>query len=477
MPTPTIRALYTLLLTLTLAAPCLATDDFHVTVSIKPIHSLVSGLMEGTTPPELLIKGEISPYNFQLSSDQQRDLAKTDLLIWVGPELEESLVEPLKSLPASVTVMELLSNRELKILPARHDDSQRDPFFWLDDRNAIIMVNNLAKVLQKADPARSHLYARNRLNMMQELTRIDREFEYGYRGLKGEPGVQYHDTLRYFEQAYALKIIDHVALSPTQPTEAADLLRIRRLISSGEVVCLLTEAGMPMEQLPLLTKDTTINIGAMDSLGIRFEAGPRLYFDLMRYNTDVIKRCLNADMGEADEAKQLAALEDTTITKDVIGGRFMLQDHHGQLITEEQMHGSYQLIYFGYTFCPDICPTALHVITEALKILGEKAEQLQPYFVTIDPERDTIAVMNKYVSYFNPRFIGITGRKEMIARMAKQYGVRYEKVIEDAPSPDMYLMDHSASVYLMDPDGNFIAKFADGISPETLAAKIEEGMR
>ncbi|MCU7810048.1 MAG: SCO family protein, partial [Candidatus Thiodiazotropha sp. (ex Notomyrtea botanica)] len=111
---------------------------------------------------------------------------------------------------------------------------------------------------------------------------------------------------------------------------------------------------------------------------------------------------------------------------------------------------------------------------QALDILGDKSDRFQPYFITIDPERDTVKVLKKYVQYYDKRLIGVTGSSEMVDRVADQFKARYEKVVEDASDPTMYLMDHTASLYILDPDGRFLTKFAHGIEPEILAQQLRE---
>ena len=451
----------------------LAADSFRVIVSIKPIHSIVAGLMEGTEGPELLIGDAQTPYDFKLSDQQSEHLRQADLLIWVGPELEASLEQPIKRLPPQVQVLELLASSTMKILPSRIDDNRRAPFFWLDDRNVIILLNELALLLQESDPARAHIYSRNRLRLMQRLARIDREYEYGYRGLKAGLGVQYYDTLQYFEQAYALTVLNYVAESPRHEVDATSLLRVRERIRSGDAVCLLTEKGMPMQHFSLLTQGQDVNLGELDSLGTELKAGPDLYFQLMQQNTDRIKKCLNADMLEAKHARVLADMDDTPVVDGIGGGRFMLTDQLGRLVNEETMRGKYQLLYFGYTYCPDICPNTLQIVSMALDLLGDKANQIQPYFITVDPERDTVKILREYVEYFDPRMIGVTGSKPMIDNMAAQYRVKYEKVEEENSDPELYLMDHSASLYLLAPDGRFITKYVYGISAEKLAQELD----
>ncbi|HEB81884.1 MAG TPA: hypothetical protein ENJ11_03370, partial [Gammaproteobacteria bacterium] len=448
----------------------------NVVVSVKPVYSIVTGLMKDIASPELLIDGGQTPFDFSLRPEQQARMKKASLVIWVGPELEKSLQETIKALPDNVRVIELLSQPDLKILPAHDHPDRRNPFFWMDDRNVIIMLDLLTAAFIEMDPARSHIYQRNRLRLLKPLKRIDREYEYGYRGLKSGNGVQYYDVLYYFEQAYALTVLEQVADTPWDRVSAAALLRVRSRITSGEASCLFLDRSMPADNLDLLTEGTDINIGKLDVLGRQFEADESLYIRLMNFNTDVIKQCLNADMNAAEKAR-LAASMDTIPDGDSLGGRFILTNQYGQLVTEEDLKKHYSLIYFGYTSCPDVCPNTLSVVTRALKKLGEKGEKIQPYFITVDPERDTVAVMRDYVKYFDPRLVGLTGSPEMIERVAKQFKVRFEKGKVDPEHPDQYTMDHSSGLYLMAPDGRFITKLAYGISADTLAQKLIEYTR
>ncbi|MCU7890069.1 MAG: SCO family protein [Candidatus Thiodiazotropha sp. (ex Ustalcina ferruginea)] len=447
-------------------------DSFRVVVSIKPIHSIVAGLMEGTDGPELLIGTEITPYGFVPTKVQQQLLQEADLFFWVGPELEKGLVGTIEELPPKVQVIELLSHDGLKILPSRMSADQRDPYFWLDNRNVMIILDDMTRLLQQADPKRSHLYERNRRKVLARLARIDREYEYGYRGMKAGLGVQYFDTLQYFEQAYALKILERVSGSPRQPINAASLLKVRERIISGEAICLLSENGLPTDNLALLVQGSQINHGILNSLGVGLTPGPDLYFNLMDHNTDEIKRCLNADMQAAGAARELAEQDATKVVDGIGSGQFLLTDHLGRLLSKQTMLGKYQIVYFGYTFCPDICPTSLQILLQAFDLLGESADLFQPYFITIDPQRDSIEVMRNYVTYYDERLIGVTGSQKMIDRVASQFKAKYEKVVEDAMEPDIYLMDHTASLYLLDPKGQFITKFAHGISPEELARRL-----
>ena len=191
-----------------------SSNPSEIVVSIKPIHSIVTGLMKDIGTPELLIKDPQTPYDFTITATETAQLKNAKLVIWVGAELEKNLEPVIAQLPSSTTVVELLANTRLKILPSRSDPSLRDPFFLMDDRNIIILLDELTELLMQIDPARSHIYARNRREMLVPLRRIDKEYEYGYRGLKAGSGVTYFDTLQYFEQAYALNILDRVTGTP-----------------------------------------------------------------------------------------------------------------------------------------------------------------------------------------------------------------------------------------------------------------------
>ncbi|MGA3005840.1 MAG: SCO family protein [Acetobacteraceae bacterium] len=153
-----------------------------------------------------------------------------------------------------------------------------------------------------------------------------------------------------------------------------------------------------------------------------------------------------------------------------VGGPFSLIDGDGKPVTDQTWRGKYMLVYFGYTYCPDVCPTTLTNVATALDKLGPKADQIQPLFITIDPKRDTPAVVKQYAAAFSPRLIGLTGTPEQIAVAAKAYRVYYAEH-RTGPGPDDYSMDHSSVLYLMGPDGRFIAPVrADQDGPEIAAA-------
>jgi protein SCO1/2 len=159
----------------------------------------------------------------------------------------------------------------------------------------------------------------------------------------------------------------------------------------------------------------------------------------------------------------------------LVGGPFSLVGTDGKPVTDRDFRGRYMLIFFGFTHCPDICPAELQVIAQALEQLGDKAKNVVPIFITLDPERDTPEAMGSYVKSFGPNFVGLTGSPEAIAAAAKAYRVSYAKV-EDKESAANYGVDHSALVYLMDPEGRYVTHFSYGLSAEQMAEKLGKSL-
>ncbi|HEV8391994.1 MAG TPA: SCO family protein [Dongiaceae bacterium] len=156
----------------------------------------------------------------------------------------------------------------------------------------------------------------------------------------------------------------------------------------------------------------------------------------------------------------------------LIGGPFELTDQNGNQVTDQTFKGKLTLVYFGFTFCPDACPTALGVMSATLDKLDVAADRVVPIFITVDPDRDTVPVMKDYVSNFHPRMVGLTGTKQQIAQVAKAYRVFYQKAAGTAP--DEYLMDHTLLIYLMDGDGKYITHFGPDATPDQIAEEIRK---
>ncbi|MEN9500051.1 MAG: hypothetical protein RIS83_1870 [Pseudomonadota bacterium] len=158
-----------------------------------------------------------------------------------------------------------------------------------------------------------------------------------------------------------------------------------------------------------------------------------------------------------------------------LGGAFSLTDHTGRRVTEADFTRKLGLIYFGFTYCPDVCPTELGIMASALDLLGPDAARVMPVLITIDPARDTQAALADYVARFHPALIGLTGTDEEIAQAARAFRVYYRKV--QPPNASDYVMDHSSFIYLVGPDGRVRQLFRPNMAPEAIAAAIRGQLR
>lgn len=181
--------------------------------------------------------------------------------------------------------------------------------------------------------------------------------------------------------------------------------------------------------------------------------------------------CLSPTAPRAQGSERSAAeLMDVLMwNREPVGGPFALVDHNGKPATDARFHGKLLLVYFGFTFCPDVCPTDLQSIGLAMERLGKAGESVQPVFVTLDPERDTPQRLASYVAFFHPRMIGLTGAPSAIQAAARAYKVYYARV----PLGERgYTVDHSGYIYLMDPAGKYLGFFPPGTPPERIVDVI-----
>ena len=157
--------------------------------------------------------------------------------------------------------------------------------------------------------------------------------------------------------------------------------------------------------------------------------------------------------------------------KALVGGPFTLVDHTGKTVTEKDFRGRYMLVYFGFTHCPDVCPTGLQVMSAALEKVGAKADQVTPILITVDPERDTPEQLASYVSSFHPRLVGLTGSPEQVGAALKSYRV-YAKKVDDPKSAAGFTFDHTSLLYLMDRNGDYIAHFTHATPVDRIAERL-----
>ncbi len=169
-----------------------------------------------------------------------------------------------------------------------------------------------------------------------------------------------------------------------------------------------------------------------------------------------------------------AAADDAVTETPPLGGRYILSAHDGRTVTDETFRGKHLVVFFGYTSCPDICPTTLQTLAIALDQLGPLAAKVQPLFISLDPERDTRETIAAYVASFHPSIVGLTGGREMIERVARGFRVKFERV----PGSRLgdYTIDHTASLFHMGPDGRYLGRYTQAMSPEDIASDLRRAL-
>jgi len=165
------------------------------------------------------------------------------------------------------------------------------------------------------------------------------------------------------------------------------------------------------------------------------------------------------------------------LAQDAVSPRFALTDHTGRAVTQADFGGRFLLLTFGYTACPDVCPTGLQTMAATLDALGAEADRVRAAFVTVDPQRDTPEHLAGYVALFHKHLTGLTGAEPAIAEFAKQMRVKYAKVVVRPEDPDAYAMDHTASFFLIGPDGRLLDRLSHRLTPEKLAEKVVQRIR
>jgi protein SCO1/2 len=174
--------------------------------------------------------------------------------------------------------------------------------------------------------------------------------------------------------------------------------------------------------------------------------------------------------GQSDRPAVVGATQSTGEAK--IGGPFVLVDQDGKARSEKDFFGKHTLVFFGFLYCPDICPATLQVITDTMNRLGAKQERITPVFISVDPERDTPEALKTYLGNFSPRLVGLTGTPDQVQKAAKAYRAYYKKV-PNKDLPGSYTVDHSTILYLMGPDGRYITHFTHGTSPADMAKRLQ----
>lgn len=290
--------------------PAGAEDVSWAVASIKPIHSLLAGVMAGVGTPALLVKGHASPHSFALKPSDAALLEQARILFWVGPALERFLVRPIETLGSRAHLVPLLETDGLTRLavreggvwdPYEHDedhaaeqgpDEAVDGHIWLDPANARLIVRRMALELGAADPERATRYAENAAKLEDRLVALETELRATLAPVAGRPFIVFHDAYHYFEARYGLNGAGSVTLDPDQPPGAERLAAIQARLAADGAVCVFHEPQYPTELVETVARGTGARIGELDPEGANLPDGPELYFTLLRNIAAALSGCL-----------------------------------------------------------------------------------------------------------------------------------------------------------------------------------------
>ena len=322
-----------------------ARADVRVVASIKPVHSLVAGVMDGVGTPELLVGGAASPHTYALKPSQARALQKADVIFWMGGDLETFLAKPLATLGAKARGVSLLKTPSLKTLglregggfeahehddadhksEAKHDDhghgkaahaahsdehdhgekaskraghddhghSETDVHVWLDPTNAIVLVEQIRATLAEADAANADRYAANAKAMVESLENLMSEVAAQLRPVRGRAFVVFHDAYQYFEKRFGVTATGSVTVSPEVMPGAKRIRELRAKVKSLDVACVFSEPQFQPKLVTTVVEGSNAKTAVLDPLGAAIDNGPDLYFTLIRNMGNSLRTCLS----------------------------------------------------------------------------------------------------------------------------------------------------------------------------------------
>jgi zinc transport system substrate-binding protein len=301
--------------------PASAHADVKVLASIKPVHSLVAGVMQGAGSPGLIVDGSASPHNYALKPSQANALAGAQIMFWIGSGLEGFLEKPLKNIAGKATAVSLASAdgithlgfRDLDEIGKEHDDahdhghkhghghshghdhaSEDDPHIWLDPRNAAAMVTAIEKALVKADPENAGLYSKNAAALRSRLGELEKEISEKVAPLKGARFVVFHDAYQYFERRFGLSASGAITLTPETTPGAQHVKEVSKRVKDLGVTCVFSEPQFEPKLVAVVSEGSKARSAELDPLGAALEAGPEHYFQLLTGMADSMRDCLSA---------------------------------------------------------------------------------------------------------------------------------------------------------------------------------------
>ena len=294
--------------------------DINVVASVKPVHSLVSGVMEGAGKPDLIVQGSASPHTYSLKPSQAKQLEEADLVFWMGHELESFLEKPLEAIATNAHVVELIDSSSLKKIKMReggmfdahahdeheghdehdehegHDDhghGEFDVHVWLDPENAKVLVNEIKLALIEKDPSNASIYEANSKKINFKLDQLIDEVSAKLESEKGKGYVVFHDAYQYFEERFGMSAVGSITVSPEVVPGANRIRELKEKIVDLNATCVFSEPQFEPKLVSTVIEGTQANTGVLDPLGASIKDGPELYFTLIRNMANSLQDCLS----------------------------------------------------------------------------------------------------------------------------------------------------------------------------------------
>ena len=279
----------------------------EIVVSIKPLHSLVSAVTEGSNSVSLVIDGSMTPHNFALKPSHAKLLNNAKVFFYIDDEFESALKKTVRGLPKSVKVIRVSKIKKLRLLSTRADDnweedghdhhdhghSSTDLHIWLDPNNAIAIVKSITQELSAIYPENINIYKKNAKNIIKKIKTTDLLIKSMLEPIRNKPYVVFHDAYQYFEKSYSLNSVGSILVDPELPASPKRIIKIRSKIKSLNAHCVFKEPQFRAKIVKTVIDGTTTKIGILDPLGADIKSGPGMYTNLLKNIAENLNACLN----------------------------------------------------------------------------------------------------------------------------------------------------------------------------------------
>jgi len=279
--------------------------SIDVVSSIRPLHALVLAVGDGIITPELLISESSSAHNFTLKASDAKKIEKSDVIFWIGPELERALKKPIATLGSNARVITVMDEPAISLIPYGgthdghgHEDEhggQNDPHVWLSTENALGIIDIIEKALKHADPANGAAYEKNAKVAKNRIRTLKRQIEKFLQPIKDVPFVVQHDGFSYMVKELDLNQRGYITNIKGSEAGARHIAELKKMMAAEKVKCIFTEPQMASQMAKSLSLDSGIKLGELDAMGVGLDESPTLYARIMQKNARALLNCLGSN--------------------------------------------------------------------------------------------------------------------------------------------------------------------------------------